>query len=76
MPLFVCRVCNFIEIGELYFIQIENIEIPSSVTKIGEMAFIDCYNLTIYCEAESEPGNWSLSWNYSNRQVVWGYKKS
>ena len=49
-----------------------SIYIPSSVTIIGSYAFDGCSNLTIYCQASSEPSGWSgLSWNYSNRPVVW-----
>ncbi|MDE6362047.1 MAG: leucine-rich repeat domain-containing protein [Clostridia bacterium] len=54
---------------------ITSIEIPSSVTRIGFEAFYKCDNLTIYCEAESQPDGWDSNWNYSNRPVVWGYKK-
>ncbi len=52
-----------------------SIEIPNSVTSIGYFAFYNCTNLTIYCEADSKPSEWHYSWNYSNRPVVWGYKK-
>ena len=52
-----------------------SIEISSSVTSVGDYAFYGCSNLTIYCEAESEPSGWDRYWNNSNRPVVWGYKK-
>ena len=51
-----------------------SIEIPNSVTSIGYNAFYGCSNLTIYCEAESEPSGWGSWWNSSNCPVVWGYK--
>jgi hypothetical protein len=38
------------------------------------MAFHNCSSLRIYCEVESQPSEWSNSWNYSNRPVVWGFK--
>ena len=47
--------------------------IPDSVTRIDYSAFYACSNLTIYCEAASQPSGWSSSWNFSNRPVVWGY---
>lgn len=50
-----------------------SVTIPSSVTSIGSRAFLDCSNLTIYCEAAYEPSGWDSWWNYSNRPVVWGY---
>ena len=51
-----------------------SIEIPDSVTSIGGWAFSGCNNLTIYCEAESKPSGWKMSWNPSKCSVVWGYK--
>ena len=53
---------------------VKTIVIPNSVTSIGDFAFSRCPNLTIYCEAESEPSGWSSYWNDNNRPVVWGYK--
>ena len=53
-----------------------SIEIPSSVTNIGELAFYNCSNLTIYCEAESQPSEWDDDWNPDNRPVIWGYKSN
>ena len=50
-----------------------SITIPDSVTYIGYYAFRDCTNLTIYCEAESEPSGWISSWNSSGCPVVWGH---
>ena len=50
---------------------IASITISESVTYIGDYAFYDCNALTIYCEASSEPGGWSSSWNSSDRPVVW-----
>ncbi|MDE7349147.1 MAG: leucine-rich repeat domain-containing protein, partial [Clostridia bacterium] len=64
-------------IGEFTFYgcsSLTSIEIPSSVTSIGSNAFRGCSNLTIYCETESEPSGWEITWNSSNRPVVWGHK--
>ena len=64
-----------ISIGDYQFYSFDNIinvEIPNSVTSIGDSAFESCSSLTIYCEVTSKPSGWSLSWNESNRPVVWG----
>ena len=53
---------------------LQSITVPSSVIWIGYKAFDKCYVLTIYCAAESQPSEWSSSWNSSSRPVVWGYK--
>lgn len=62
-------------IGELAFAHCEftSIVIPSSVTTIGSQAFFNCSNLTINCEAASQPSGWNSAWNSSDRPVVWGY---
>ena len=38
---------------------LESIVIPNSVKKIEVYAFYGCPNLTIYCEAESQPEGWA-----------------
>lgn len=38
---------------------------------ISSYAFYKCSNLTIYCQAYSQPSGWSSYWNPSNRPVVW-----
>ena len=52
-------------------ISLTSVIIPNSVTSIGYSVFGVCDNLTIYCEAESQPSGWNSSWNYSNRPVYW-----
>ncbi len=51
-----------------------SVTIGNGVTSIGDYAFYGCTSLTIYCEAESQPDDWSSNWNNSNRPVEWGYK--
>ncbi len=53
--------------------KMDSIVIPNSVTSIEGDGIRYCKNLTIYCEAESEPTGWSSAWNYDDRPVVWGY---
>ena len=65
---------NLTTIGSSAFFNcssLTSIFIPSSVITIGEDTFSNCFNLTIYCEASSRPSGWDLSWNYSDRPVVW-----
>ena len=50
---------------------LKEIYIPESVTTIGEDAFDGCMRLTVHCEAEREPRDWSKDWNPLNRPVVW-----
>lgn len=52
---------------------LNEIIIPDTVTNIEDRAFYMSTNLTIFCEAESQPSGWVSGWNY-NRPVVWGYK--
>ncbi|MBR2196832.1 MAG: leucine-rich repeat protein [Salinivirgaceae bacterium] len=48
------------------------ITIPKSVEKMNWNIFVDCPNVTIYCEAESKPEGWVEGWNSDNCPVVWG----
>lgn len=50
------------------------ITIPRGVTYIGNNAFEECYKLTLYCEAEEQPSEWSSFWS-CGCPVEWGYKK-
>ncbi|MBE5747600.1 MAG: leucine-rich repeat domain-containing protein [Clostridiales bacterium] len=64
------------EIEENAFYNCSNVTkivIPQSVETIGSWAFFGCYELTIYCEAQSQPISWGDAWNLSNTPVVWGY---
>ena len=67
---------NLISIGESAFAHnsyLSQIVIPSSVTSINQWAFADCANVTIYCEAISQPSGWNTNWNGWDYPVVWGY---
>lgn len=50
-----------------------SVYIPQSVTYLGNRAFYDCRNVTIYCEASSQPSGWDKDWNPDEKTVVWGY---
>ena len=58
-----------------YCTKLKEIIVPDSVIYMGKYVFNGCSSLTIYCEAESQPSEWNVNWNNSNRPVVWGYKK-
>lgn len=51
---------------------LSSITIPASVKYMASDVFSGNDGLTIYCEAESKPGEWSDGWN-SGHEVVWGY---
>ena len=62
-------------IGDFAFLNyssLESIVIPKSVISIGEGAFYN-NNLTVYCEAETQPIGWSEEWSLETTPVVWGY---
>ena len=48
--------------------------IPSTITYVEPYAFRNCFDTTIYCEAESKPDSWSSDWNFNYLPVVWGYQ--
>ena len=54
--------------------KLTKIIIPSTVVKMGTNVFRNCRNITIYCEAESQPEGWDAKWNNMNYPVIWGYK--
>ena len=69
---------SVIYIGESAFVGValNSLVIPNSVETIRPCAFQACNQLTIYCEAASQPNGWDPVWNFSNCPVVWGYKIS
>ena len=52
------------------------INIPASVTTIGQYAFGGCKSALVYCEAESKPAGWHDWWNndvnYGRCLTFWG----
>ena len=57
-----------------YCTGLTSIVIPESVTSVGDYAFRGCSNITIYCEATSQPDGWGSNWNPDDCPVVWGYE--
>lgn len=56
----------------------EDIVIPDTVTQIGANNFVNCKNVTLYCEASAKPDTWYKDWNlYVSGNyylpVIWGY---
>lgn len=45
-------------------------------SKFGNLPFVGCTNLKIYCAASSKPSGWGTYWNYidefNQAEVVWG----
>lgn len=54
--------------------------IPATVSRQENLPFLGCENLTIYCEAKSEPDEWDRYWNYISKdtraKTVWGYDEN
>lgn len=57
-----------------YKSNLEKIIIPSSVSAVKSNAFLQCKNLTIYCELPEKPDCWPYTW-VDNANVVWGYSE-
>lgn len=51
--------------------QIRSVIISKGVDRIEREAFLDCGDLTIYCEAKTQPIGWDKNWNSSKRPVYW-----
>ena len=67
---------NLEHIGSYAFLScvgLTSIVIPEGVSVIGFDAFSDCESITIFCEAKSQPSEWTSSWNSSDYPVVWWY---
>lgn len=52
-------------------IKCKSITIPISVTTIEPLAFTNCNNLIIYCEANSKPSGWANNWHDESVAVIW-----
>lgn len=68
---------SVVRIGDMAFNEcdLQSVYIPSSVTEMGEKIFYYGEDITIYCEAESQPESWNENWleGCENPTVVWGY---
>ena len=59
-----------------YCSKLKEIIIPKSVKVIESWSFEACEEITIYCEAESQPAGWEDNWCDSNATVIWGYNSA
>ena len=72
---------SLIEIGSYAFEEckgITSIVIPKSVTIMANNVFYMCPSITVYCEVDAHPEEWSKEWNEINWNkgrcaVIWGY---
>ncbi len=66
---------SVISIGDRAFYKtgLKAINIPISVTNIGEDAFMNCRNLNIFIEATTIPTTWHSNWNPDNKPTFFGY---
>lgn len=49
--------------------------IPKSVITLEAQTFFEGNpNLTVYCEAQSQPSGWDDGWVNEVHEVVWGYQ--
>lgn len=55
---------------------ISEVYIPESVTKIEIGAFHSCYNLVIFCEADSALADWHSKWVLNETPVVYNYPEN
>lgn len=57
---------------------LKKVFISKTVISIGYYLCEDVYNVSFYCEAQSQPSGWRDTWNYSGhgeRTVYWGCSK-
>ena len=61
-------------IGEYAFTGCQKMQIATlrDVTEIKEAAFLNCTNLTLYCEADAMPENWYKKLPEHVKAIVWG----
>ena len=66
---------NLMSIGTSAFENCPNlsiIELPNTVTSIGENAINDCPCVIVFSKHSSQPNTWNVNWNPDNRPVFWG----
>ncbi|MBO5313365.1 MAG: leucine-rich repeat domain-containing protein [Clostridia bacterium] len=52
---------------------IKEIVIPDNVVYMGGHLFFNCVFMTVYCEADEVPSEWSSYWDFGVLYVVMGY---
>ncbi|MBQ8371603.1 MAG: leucine-rich repeat domain-containing protein [Clostridia bacterium] len=61
-------------IGKYAFLNNDDIRtvlIPDGIVAIDRYAFYSCPGLTVYCEAQEKPSDWSIYWNVSGSPTYW-----
>ena len=64
------------EIGTYAFYNctsLESIVVPYGVNTMESYVFANCSSLSIKCQIEEQPSDWSSTWNSSSRPVEWEY---
>jgi len=57
----------------IYCTELLYINVPLSVSYIGDAAFGGCWNMVLFIQASEENANWDANWNPDDNGVFYGY---